>query len=232
MAGRQYKRASELTLQERLQTVMDLACRGYTAMRIARELDYSVAKARIDVETIQEKIQEFGDIRPYLDNVTERTREALSQIMEFETVLWKQLDWANEWVVQSDNFGAPVREFADDGKTSTLVYGPRRPQQVLGIVSKLQDVQKQRAELLGILSKSVDITVKLEQSEKIQVIILQCIQEVDPDIATRIKHKIQAARMDVESNRMELPSAIERPVPTYQEVIEGEYLGRTKQESA
>jgi hypothetical protein len=200
---RQYPRAKELRMIERLKLVEKLHRRGMTPKGIALELDYSVSAASIDVRMIRDQAREFENHMEFLKDVTKRTAELLTRYNEQEAILWKQLDWANEWVIQRDGFGQPLI----DHTTGEPEYGPRKPGTVRMLVSQISSINKNQAELLGILQKNADVTIKLEQTEQTQVIILEGIQEADPVLFMKIRRQLQAMKETMQTNKAGMPVA-------------------------
>lgn len=195
MATKQYPKAKEMQLLDRLKLVSKFHSMGFGATRIARELEYSESQAKRDIAAVVDRTREFDDLDEYLRNTTARIGEQIEKLNEQEATLWKQLDWARAWVVQTDSFGAPVYEYDENGdRNPQPLHGPRRPGIVPQLVGQIQGVNKQQAELLGLLHKQVDISMKLQLTERVQVTILESIKECDKDVYTRIVRQIQAAK--------------------------------------
>jgi hypothetical protein len=200
--ARQYPRAATMNLIARLKLVAQLHARGFSTSRIATELDYDRKSATRDVAAIRERYREFDDLDAHLRDVQARTGEQLQKLNEQEAVLWKQLDWIKEWVVQTDGFGAPIYEHDENGdRKSEPLYGPRKPGSIPQIIGQIQSVNKQQAELLGLLNKNIDITMKLELTERVQVIILDSIKSTDPSLYTQIVRQIKAAKATLDTTK-------------------------------
>lgn len=216
---KQYPPASSLTVPKRLNLVVRLVEFGMGPRQIADELQYTLAEAKRDVASVKHLVKDIDDIEAYMKDVTGRTAQLLEGLNRQEAILWKQLDYANEWVVQTDAFGAAKHELGPDGKKGAILYGPRNASAVRSLISQIQSVNKQQAEILGILNKNVDITVKLEQAEKIQILIIENLREADPGLYGRIRRELIALKAS--QKRPDMPQAgIGRNI---EDVIEGEY---------
>lgn len=223
---KQYAHAKDLNVPARLKLVGTLYGRGFSPTRIARELNYDLRTAQKDIAMVINQIREFDDVERHLRDVTARMGEQLTKLNEQESILWKQLDWATEWVIQTDGMGKPIYENdpdaeADDGvhKKPNPLYGPRRPNMVMQLVNQLQTINKQQAELLGLMHKNVDISVTLQKTEALQIRIVEAIKDTDPDTYRKLLRQLQAIEATVD--RPALPSrASQRDVTN---IMEGEY---------
>ena len=202
----QYPRAEDLNLVARLKLVGTLHMRGFSARRIARELDYGASQAAKDVAMVIDRYRDFEDLDEHLRDVQARAGEKITELSEMSATLWKQLDYAQEWVVKTDGFGAPVYEFNEDGsRKADPLMGPRNPGVIPGLIGQLAAIQKQSSELLGLLDRNVDITVKLQQNQRIQVIMLEAIKNSDPKLYGEVRRHIQAIVSS--GSQLALPSA-------------------------
>lgn len=173
--------------------------RGYSPSRIARELDYDVRLARQDVATVTDRYREFENLDEYLKDVTARTGEQLTKLNEQEAILWKTLDWCCEEVVQVNGFGDPIHEHDDEGEKKTApLFGPRKIGLIPQVMGQIQQINKQQNELLGLLNKNVDITMKLQLTERIQVLTIEAIREADPETYRKIRRQIAAAQASID----------------------------------
>jgi hypothetical protein len=194
MAKTQYKQAKELSLQARLKQVLRLHMGGMSHFGIAREMEYSVAQAKKDVATISHATREWDDVGEYLKDVVTRTGELLKNLKYQQDLLQKQLDYSNEWVVQLDSFAQPIKERLSNGELGSILYGPRDSRLSIALSSKITDLIEQQGKLLGVYAKTMDVTVKLEESEKTTVLVLQAIQEAAPELQSKIVRKLKALR--------------------------------------
>jgi hypothetical protein len=202
MADRQYPRAKDLNLKARLKLVERLYRRGFSTKRIADELEYSTDQAAVDLRAIREGAREFEDHNEFLKAVTDRTADLLTRLNEQEAELWRQFDWHREWVVQVNQFGEPIYERLPNGeKSDEPLMGPRKASGVRSIISQLTVINKNQAEVLGILQKNADVSARLEKTERTQAIILEMLQDADPALFAKIRRLILAAMSDVEVNR-------------------------------
>lgn len=193
---RQYPCAREINTTERLKLVTKLHGMGFSVSRIARELDYSIALAKKDVAAIINRFQEIENFDEHLKNVTARTQEQIERLESLRAILSKQLDyfqeWVQAWVYLPD--GSRVPELDEGGR---IAFGPRKAAMIPALVGQIQNLDKQISELLGLYHKSIDITVKLEQTERIQTVILEVIKEADPEIAQHLIRRIAAAKATI-----------------------------------
>lgn len=219
--AQQYPKASELSLLARLKLIGTLHGRGWSDSRIARELDYDRRMVAKDVATVTERFREFDDLDAHLRDVQARTGEQLSRLNEQEAILWSQLDYAREWVVQTDGFGAPIYEHNEEGaKHDKPLFGPRRGGIIPQLIGQIQSVNKQQAELLGLLNKNIDITVKLQLNERIQVEMLDAIRDTDQEVYGRLIRRLQAVKATID--RPALPgNAVDRSL---EDVIDAKYV--------
>lgn len=194
MARTQYKKAKELSLQARLKLVMRLHMQGMSHFAIARELEYSIEQAKKDVFMVSRHCQEWDDLGEHLKDTVARTGELLRTLKNQQDILQKQLDWANEWVVQLDALGSPIYQRMDNGDKGELLYGPRDSRLVLSLSSKITDLAEQQGKLLGVYAKTMDVTVKLEESEKTQILVLEAIRESAPELQAKIVRKLRALK--------------------------------------
>lgn len=176
---------------ERIKLVSKFVRMGFSVPRIARELDYSASAAKKDVAAIISRHREVEDIDEHLRNVTERTREQLSRLEESRAILAKQLDWASEWTLQWIYPAEGIRVPELD-ENNVQASGPRKPLMVPGLVSQIQSLDKQISELLGLFHKQIDITVKLEQTERIQGTIVEMIREAAPEVYLMLRRRLEA----------------------------------------
>lgn len=223
----QYPVAADLNLAARLKLVGTLHMRGYSPTRIARELNYDIRTANKDIAAVIDRYREFEDIDKHLHDVTARMGEQLTKLNEQESILWKQLDWAAEWVIQRDGFGKPIYEAELDpgaeDKTSAKalpLYGPRRPGMIPQLVGQLQSINKQQSEMLGLLNKNVDISVTLQKTELFQIRIMEVIKEADPDTYTKLHRVLKAAEATFKPATFTGGSG-----RSLQQVLEGDYEG-------
>ncbi len=217
MARTQYKKAKELSLQSRLKLVLKLHMGGMSHFGIARELEYSIPQAKKDVATISHATREWDDVGEYLKDVVTRTGELLKNLKYQQDLLQKQLDYSNEWVVQLDSFAQPIYEKLSNGEKGEILYGPRDSRLSIALSGKITDLIEQQGKLLGVYAKTMDVTVKLEESEKTTVLVLQAIQEAAPELQSKIVRKLKALRSgDDAFSKMEV------------ETIEGEYEDQDK----
>lgn len=212
MGRTQYKKAKELSTQERLKLVARLHLQGKSHFAIARELEYSVAQARVDVATVSHATREWEDLGDYLKDVVARTGDLLQTLKRKQDILEKQLDWANEWVPQLDALGIPLRERTSDGELGEIMYGPRDSRLCIALSGQISALTKEQGTLLGVYAKTMDVTVKLEESEKINILILETLQELAPEIQSKLVRKLKA-----------LQSAQNKFSNIEVETIEGEY---------
>lgn len=189
-----------MSLPAKLKLVGTLNGRGYSASRIARELDCDLRTAQKYIATVVNRYREFDDVDKHLNDVTARMGEQLQKLNEQESVLWKQLDWAKEWVIQRDGMGRPIYELDEDAEAETgtsqkavPLYGPRKPGMVSQLIGQLQAINKQQSEYLGLLNKNVDISVTLQKTELFQIRIMEVIQETDPETYKKLRRALQAA---------------------------------------
>lgn len=205
MPPRQYERAADLNLTARLKLVAKLHMRGFSASRIATELDYDIRRARGDIATITDRYREFEDLDAHLRDVQTRTGEQLTKLNELEATLWKQLEWASEWVPQVEQMGdgTVVHKYEQDTNGNSVPsYGPRKPGMVPQLVGQIQAINKQQAELLGLLNKNVDVTVKLQQTERIQIVMLEAIKSADPKLFGEVRRQIKAVQASVKQTAL------------------------------
>jgi hypothetical protein len=211
--------AKDMNLHARLKRVGDLYARGYSATRIARDLDYDLKTANKDIACVIERYQEHQDFDKFLADATQRIREQLSSLSEQETALWDALEFAKERVVQTGGYGEVIYEMNDNGeRNDEPLYGPRFAGRIPGIVGQLQSITKQKAELIGILNKNVDITVNLQRHEVFQVRLLEVIKDASPEIYTKLLRELKAAQATFGSQ-----PALPKASRSLDEVIEGEY---------
>lgn len=223
-AKRQYPRAVNLTLVNRLKLIEVMFRRNVPAKQISVDLEWSLDKVKKDIKTIMSQARDVDDVRKYLDDVTERTMETLRSLSEQEAIIWKQLDWANAWVIQRDTFGNALKVVGEDGRaTGEFSYGPRNPSIVRSCISQLQSLTDQRTKVLGLLTKNTDISIKLQQTEQTQVIILEGIRDAEPTLFAKIRRQILAMKTVTEENRPALPPATDRRL---EEIIEGQFEER------
>ena len=221
MESRQYPRAKNLTLVNRLKLIETMYRRGMSPKLIATELEYDVSAVKKDIKTIMSGARDVEDTKKYLGDVTERTMEALRSLGEQEAIIWKQLDWANAWIIQKDAFGNALKVLGNDGKqTAEYEYGPRNPSMVRSCVSQLQSLNAERTKILGLLNKNTDITIKLEQTEQTQIIILEAVREADPVLFSKVRRQIIAMKVATDDNRPALPPASDRRL---EDIIDAEF---------
>jgi hypothetical protein len=194
MARTQYKLAKELSLQERLKQVMRLHMNGLSHFAIARTMEYSIAQAKKDVTMVSHATREWDDIGEHLKDTVSRTGELLRTLKNQQDLLQKQLDWANEWVIQLDNFGQGIKVKLPSGENGEFLYGPRDSRLSLSLSSKITDLAEQQGKLLGVYSKTMDVTVKLEESERTTLLVLEAIHESAPELQSKIVRKLKAMR--------------------------------------
>jgi len=194
MARTQYKPAKELSLQARLKQVLKLHMMGMSHFSISREMEYSVAQAKKDVAIISHATREWEDIGEHLKDTVARTGELLKTLKNQQDVLQKQLDFASEWVIQLDNFGQAIHVKLPSGENGELLYGPRDSRLSLSLSSKITDLAEQQGKLLGVYSKTMDVTVKLEESERTTLLVLEAIHEAAPELQSKIVRKLKAMR--------------------------------------
>ncbi len=216
----QYPPAKTLPLIERLNLVLRFHQRKMSTREIASALSYSMEEAKRDVATISSQIHDIEDFGAHIKDVMSRTADIIESLNRQETVLWKQLDWANEWVMQLDPFGVPQKEYDEHGKkTNIIVYGPRNPAAVRNLIVQIQHINKQQAEMFGVLNKNVDVTIKLEQAERVQVLIIDNLRDADPALFAKVRRELVALMAAQE--RPDLPQpGIGRNI---QDVIEGQF---------
>lgn len=217
----QYGKATDLSLPARLKLVGTMRGRGWSANRIARELHYDVRTAKKDIATVIDRYREFEDVDVHLKDVSARLGEQLTKLNEQEAILWKQLDWAREWVIQKDGFNQPIYESVHDDEEGAIqaptpLMGPRRPGIVLQTISSLMAIQKEQNTLLGLLNKNVDISVTLQKTEMVQVRIMEVLKDADPDTYKKIVRVLKAAE-----STFDVPAIPQRIVS--RELVEGEY---------
>ncbi len=194
MERKQYKRAKEMSLQARLKQVLKLHMSGMSHFAIARTLEYSIAQAKKDVATISHATREWEDLGEHLKDTVARTGELLKTLKYQQDLLQAQLDWANEWVIQLDNFGQPLHVKLPSGENGELLYGPRDSRLSLALSGKITDLAEQQGKLLGVYAKTMDVTVKLEESERTTLLVLEAIQESAPELQSKIVRKLKALR--------------------------------------
>ncbi len=212
MAKTQYKLAKTLSLQARLKQVMRLHLGGLSHYAIARTMEYSIEQAKKDVATISHATKEWEDVGEHLKDTVARTGELLKSLKFQQDLLQKQLDYANEWVVQLDQMGSPLHERLDNGELGPVLYGPRDSRLSLALSSKITDLTEQQGKLLGVYAKTMDVTVRLEESEQTTMLVLQAIQECAPELQSKIVRKLKALKASEDTfSNIEV------------ETIEGEY---------
>ncbi len=194
MARKQYPVAKSLSLQARLKLVMKLHLGGLSHFAIARELEYSISQAKKDVVTISHATREWEDLGEHLKDTVARTGELLRTLKNQQDLLQKQLDYSSDWVIQLDSFGVPIHEKLDNGENGTLLYGPRDSRLSLALSGKITDLAEQQGKLLGVYSKTMDVTIKLEESERTTLLVLDAIHEAAPELQSKIVRKLKALR--------------------------------------
>jgi hypothetical protein len=212
MERKQYKTAKQLSLQARLKLVLKLHMMGFSHFAIARELEYSIEQAKKDVATISHMTREWEDLGEHLKDTVARTGELLKTLKNQQDLLQKQCDYASEWVIQLDSFSQPIHVKLPNGENGELLYGPRDSRLALSLSGKITDLAEQQGKLLGVYAKTMDITVKLEESERTTLLVLEAIHEASPEIQSRIVRKLKALKAnDDRFSNIEV------------EAIEGEY---------
>ncbi len=191
---RQYKKAKELSLQERLKLVMRLHLAGLSHFAISRELEYTTEQAKKDVAMVSHATKEWDDLGEHLKDTVARTGELLKTLKNQQDLLQKQLDWANEWVPQLDQLGIPMRERLDNGELGPILFGPRDSRLSLSLSKEISGLTEQQGKLLGVYAKTMDVTVKLEESERTTLLVLEAIQEAAPELQSKIVRKLKALK--------------------------------------
>lgn len=214
MPSSQYGTYKTLSLTARLKIVAKLHLQGFSAYAIARELEYDVQTAKKDVVSVINTVQEFDNFEEYLKDTIARTGDLLTSLKQQEQILKNTLNWANEWVVQTDKFGNALYKRDASGDVGELLYGPRDPRLVIDLTSQITSINEKQAKLLGLLNQNVDITVKLDEAEKIQVLMLEAIREASPEVQSNLVRKIKVLK--AQDSQMKMLSSS----------IEGEYIPR------
>jgi len=188
-----YPRAKDITLTKRLKLVAELRAKGFSFSRVATLLDYSVVTARRDFAAVEDLYKDVDDINEHLANLLQRTQEEIQKLNELEATAWTQHKWASEWVQKFTESGDPKYEKDAETGQDREAWGPRNAHLTMTLAAQLLNISKQRGELLGILNKNFDITVKLEQTIQVQTIIFGMFEDVDPKVARELKTRISAA---------------------------------------
>ncbi len=194
MERKQYKHAKELSLQARLKQVMRLHMGGMSHFAIARTMEYSTEQAKKDVATVSHATKEWDDLGEHLKDTVARTGELLKTLKNQQDLLQNQLNWASEWVVQLDSLGSPLHERLSNGELGPILYGPRDSRLSLSLSTKIADLAEQQGKLLGVYAKTMDVTVKLEESERTTLLVLDAIHEAAPELQSRIVRKLKALK--------------------------------------
>ncbi|GAC1325723.1 MAG: hypothetical protein NVSMB14_17740 [Isosphaeraceae bacterium] len=217
----QYPKASDISLQERLKLVTKLHGFGFSPSRIATELGYDVRHARLDVAAILDRAREFDDLDSYIKDTTTRLGEQLTSLNAQKAILWKQLDWASDWIPEMHVFpdGSSVQKHGEDGEP---LFGPRKPAMVSQLVSQIQSLDKQIGEILGLYTKNVDISVTLQKTEQIQVIMFEIIKEQEPEVYANLVRRVTAAVEAAKTDKNALLSI--NGARSVDELIEGEVV--------
>ncbi|SRR6266704_647335 len=183
-----------LDATERAEAVGELYFRGLSVPAIAKQLGAPWSEVRHFIDIIAMSAYKSDRMEAFFENLQQRTMEHITALDAQIEITYFELDAARERVVALDEEGFPLveRDPRTGAPTQKLKTRPRSERMIAPMLSQLERLHRQKADVLKIINQKSDMTVKLQISHQIQNVILEYIQTLSPEVYAELHRQISA----------------------------------------
>lgn len=207
-------------MDERIEKIKEVGkwhFRHFSIRQIAEKTGLSPNTVQKYIAIIRDRMQGMPDVDNWIRDTVARTMEEIDKLNELEIKAWEMLDWASELVPDLDKDGC--EQF--NPETGQKIMKPRRPGYVTQASGQIMQIGRQRAELLKLIGNKVDLTVNLQFALKVQSVVMEKLNELDPIKYAELHREIGVLADQFEKQNGEKVALPGTPVDPV--IIEGEY---------